>query len=170
MEAHWKHLSFLQHTECIWTILAPAGERIHMEVDRLDVKRSSRCRVAQLSPSHLVSCSTLTSFSCCFGQLTLFHNTIFAHILKVFSGWPWAEEWGHFKQSTARLLAHQPNRCLNEKTNLTMILPFQATSVVIHPIPKKAPTMFSMSGKNWGLSLVSRSVLSQKKGKGYLIC
>ena len=29
-------------TECIWTVLAPAGERIHMDIDNIDVKPSRR--------------------------------------------------------------------------------------------------------------------------------
>ena len=31
-----------QHTECIWTIVAPAGEKVHMEFENLDVKHSRR--------------------------------------------------------------------------------------------------------------------------------
>ena len=30
------------HTECIWTVLAPPGERIHLDIDNLDVKPSRR--------------------------------------------------------------------------------------------------------------------------------
>ena len=29
-------------TECVWTVIAPPGERIHMDIDNLDVKPSYR--------------------------------------------------------------------------------------------------------------------------------
>ena len=29
-----------QHTECIWTIIVPQGERVHMELENLDVRTS----------------------------------------------------------------------------------------------------------------------------------
>ena len=29
-------------TECIWTVIAPPGERIHMDINNLDVKPSRR--------------------------------------------------------------------------------------------------------------------------------
>ena len=52
-------LSFhLQHTECIWIVLAPAGERIHMDVDRLDVKSSRRSFALQLRPSIITTNAT----------------------------------------------------------------------------------------------------------------
>ena len=31
-----------QHTECIWTIVAPPGEKVHMEIENLDVRPSQR--------------------------------------------------------------------------------------------------------------------------------
>ena len=49
---------YLQHTECIWIVLAPAGERIHMDVDRLDVKSSRRSFALQLRPSIITTNAT----------------------------------------------------------------------------------------------------------------
>lgn len=37
-----------QHTECVWTVIAPHGDRIHMEVNNLDVKPTYRCTTAGL--------------------------------------------------------------------------------------------------------------------------
>ena len=55
-------LSFhLQHTECIWIVLAPAGERIHMDVDRLDVKSSRRSFAPQLLSSIITTILILTT-------------------------------------------------------------------------------------------------------------
>ena len=53
--------SYLQHTECIWIVLAPAGERIHMDVDRLDVKSSRRSFAPQLLSSIITTILILTT-------------------------------------------------------------------------------------------------------------
>ena len=37
-----------QHTECVWTVIAPYGDRIHMDVTNLDVKPTWRCSRAGL--------------------------------------------------------------------------------------------------------------------------
>ena len=92
---------YLQHTECIWIVLAPAGERIHMDVDRLDVK-SSRRSFAQLSLSLCIS-SLILRFSL-FNQNPFARFPYFSQLLKVLSCWPWAEEWRNFAKPIDRLL------------------------------------------------------------------